>query len=187
MKKRVIESLVVLSFAVILTSLTEGGEQLDPKNLEVAQNPNMSLTDTCDEKVTITQNEIKVVEESIDIEEKMENEEFCDSLEILACCVEAEAGNQDLYGKRLVADVILNRVDSDRFPDTIEGVVSQKYHFTTFWDGTMARIVPSDETFEAVQMELEQRTDSQILFFTSGDYNTYCVPAYKYGDHYFGY
>lgn len=138
-------------------------------------------------KITISPNEISKVEEPPDIETEMENEEFCDSLEILACCVEAEAGNQDLLGKRLVADVILNRVDSPRFPNTIEEVVSQKYHFTTFWDGTMARIVPSDETFKAVQMELDERTDSEILFFTAGDYNTYCLPAYRHGDHYFGY
>ena len=186
MNKKVIESLVMLSFAIILTSLIGGGEQVHPKNLEVPYSSNLSLTEP-KEKITVEKNEIKVVEEPLDIDAEMENEEFCDSLEILACCVEAEAGNQDLLGKRLVADVILNRVDSPRFPDTIEGVISQKYHFTTFWDGTMSRIVPSDETFEAVQMELDERTDKEILFFTSGNYNTFCVPAYKHGDHYFGY
>lgn len=35
---------------------------------------------------------------------------------MLAQLVQAEAGNQDLTGKRLVADVVLNRVDSERFP-----------------------------------------------------------------------
>ena len=186
MNKRVIESLIVISFAVTLTNLTEGGQQLHPKNLEGLKSANLSLTEPS-EKITIEKNETKIVEEPLNIEQELENEEFCDSLEILAGCVEAEAGNQDLLGKRLVADVILNRVDSDRFPDTIEGVITQKYHFTTFWDGTMARIVPSDETFQAIQMELEQRTDSEILFFTAGDYNTFCVPAYRHGDHYFGY
>ena len=186
MNKRVIESLIVISFAVTLINLTEGGQQLHPKKLDGLKSANLSLTEPS-EKITIEKNEIKVVEEPLDIEQELENEEFCDSLEILACCVEAEAGNQDLLGKRLVADVILNRVDSDRFPDTIEGVITQKYHFTTFWDGTMSRIVPSDETFQAIQMELEQRTDTEILFFTAGDYNTFCVPAYRHGDHYFGY
>lgn len=40
----------------------------------------------------------------------------------LAQLVEAEAGTQGFYGKQLVADVVLNRVDSDIFPDTIHGV-----------------------------------------------------------------
>lgn len=111
-----------------------------------------------------------------------------DSLEMLAICVEAEAGNQDIFGKRLVVDVILNRVDSDRFPDDIESVISQKYHFTTFWNGEMDKISkPSKETFDAIEWELRHRMDDEILFFTSGDYNKYCIPAYKYGDHYFGY
>lgn len=114
--------------------------------------------------------------------------EQMETIDILAICVEAEAGNQDQYGKRLVADVILNRVDSDRFPDDVFSVISQKYHFTTYWDGSMDKISePSEETLEAVKMELEDRTDDKILFFTAGDYNPYCIPAYKYGAHYFGY
>lgn len=135
---------------------------------------------------TIEKKESSVVEIT---EEQFEDETFCDSLEILALCVEAEAGNQSLDGKRLVADVILNRVESERFPNTVEGVISQKYQFTTYWDGSMDRIKePSEETLQAVQMELYgQRLDEDILFFTAGNYNRYCTPAYIVGDHYFGY
>ena len=188
MKKKIIESMILATFAVALAILINIGEEVYPENLEVAYSSNLSLTKPCN-KITIEKKEIETVEqhEPLDIDTELQDEEFCDSLEILACCVEAEAGNQDLLGKRLVADVILNRVDSPRFPDTIEGVISQKYHFTTFWDGSMSEVVPSDETFEAVQMELQQRTDQEILFFTAGDYNTYCVPGYKHGAHYFGY
>ena len=122
------------------------------------------------------------------LEEDMQEELYFDSLEMLAICVEAEAGNQDLYGKRLVVDVILNRVDSDRFPDDIESVISQKYHFSTYWNGEMDKITePSEETFEAVRMELDERLDDKILFFSAGGYSEYCIPAHKYGDHYFGY
>ena len=45
---------------------------------------------------------------------------------LIAQLVQAEAGNQDLKGKRLVADVVLNRVDSEKFPNTIEEVIFQK-------------------------------------------------------------
>ena len=67
-------------------------------------------------------------------------------IDLIAACVEAEAGNQDLTGKRLVADVILNRVDSEDFPDTIEGVISQPRHFATYWNGAIDRAEPSEET-----------------------------------------
>ena len=47
--------------------------------------------------------------------EDLAEEEYFDSLELLALCVEAEAGNQGLIGKKYVCDVILNRVDDEDF------------------------------------------------------------------------
>ena len=146
----------------------------------------MSLNGFCIDETQKTKIEGKF--EQIEGGENIEDEIYWDLLEMLAICVEAEAGNQDLYGKRLVVDVILNRVDSDRFPDDIISVITEKYHFSTYWDGSMEKVTcPSEETYEAVRMELEHRTNDKILFFTAGDYNPYCTPAFKYKDHYFGY
>ena len=47
-------------------------------------------------------------------------------------------------------------------------------------------VEPSEETFEAVRMELEERTNTEVLFFTDGKYNPYCEPLFQYGAHYFG-
>lgn len=122
------------------------------------------------------------------IEPDIEEEMFYDSLETMAYCVEAEAGNQGLMGKRLVVDVILNRVDSELFPDDIESVISQQNQFAVWSNGAMDRIVePSEETFEAIRLELDERTDREILYFSAYAYNAYCDPAYQYKDHYFGY
>lgn len=118
--------------------------------------------------------------------EDITEEEYYDSLELLAICVEAEAGNQDLTGKRMVADVIFNRVDDPDFPDSIEEVISQKYAFSSFWDGGMDRVVePSKETFLAVRMELEERSWPGLFYFTAGDWPEYGTPWKKIGDHYF--
>lgn len=170
----------MLLFAAVLS---EAVEPLPERGKETID---LSLLDVTEKEIPTVEKNSK---EIVSIPEPEEwTEEFCDSLEILAQCVEAEAGNQDLIGKQFVADVILNRVDSDRFPNTIEEVITQKYHFTTYWDGTMSQIVPSEETYLAVQMEVYWgRLDDEILFFTAGDYNPYCKPAFKYGDHYFGY
>jgi N-acetylmuramoyl-L-alanine amidase len=111
--------------------------------------------------------------------------EDTDSLWLLAACVEAEAGNQGLLGKRLVADVILNRVDSPDFPDTIEGVITQPYHFTSYWNASISSVSVSDETLEAVLMELEERSYPGLLFFTAGAYSVYGTPWRQVGDHYF--
>lgn len=119
-------------------------------------------------------------------EEEILEEMMCDELEELAICVEAEAGNQDLQGKRLVACVILNRVEDDDWPDTIHGVISQPYQMSSYWDGGMDRVdSPSEETYEAVALELEERSYPGIYYFTAGGYSEYGTPWRKVGDHYF--
>ena len=118
-------------------------------------------------------------------QEMIDEEMYFDSLELLAVCVEAEAANQGLEGKRLVADVILNRVDSPEFPNCITEVITQPYHFTSYWDGAMDRAVPTDETFEAVRLELEHRSNTEILYFTAGEWSQYGTPWKQVGDHYF--
>lgn len=185
MRKRIVEALLLGAYVVILGSLCESVGKSMPKETKCENGQDMTFIEPYTFP-TVSKNDVDVV--SVSESDMDDEEEFCDSLEILALCVEAEAGNQDLMGKRLVADVILNRVESPRFPDDIEGVISQKYQFTTYWDGSMDAITePSEESFEAVRMELDERLDNQILFFTAQEYNTYCAPAYKYGDHYFGY
>lgn len=118
--------------------------------------------------------------------EDLEGEVRMDDLELLAVCVEAEAGNQGLTGKRMVVDVVLNRVDDPDFPDTIEGVISDQNAFTSYWDGGMDRVMDlSEETILAVQMETEQRGWPGILYFTAEDWPEYGTPWRKVGDHYF--
>ncbi len=108
-----------------------------------------------------------------------------DDLELLAACVEAEAGNQSLYGKRLVADVILNRVDSDVFPDTISGVISQPGQFSVYSNGILQKTDPSDETYTTIYMELEERSYPSLMFFNCGGFLPYGEPWRQVGDHYF--
>lgn len=119
---------------------------------------------------------------------ELQEEDYWNSLELLAICVEAEAGNQGLEGKRLVVDVILNRVDdkSGEWPDSIPEVIMQENHFTSYWDSGMERVVePSEETFKAVQMELEERSYPGIYYFREGTWSDYGTPWKKVGDHYF--
>lgn len=123
-------------------------------------------------------------------EEEITEERYWDELELLAKVVEAEAGNQDLTGKRLVVDVVLNRVDSPLFPDTITEVLEQPGQFTTMSNGAVedAGWHMQEEDYTAVMLEVSgERLDYDIYFFTAGEYNEGCTPAYIHGDHYFGY
>ena len=108
-------------------------------------------------------------------------------LDLLATVIRAEAGNQSQAGKRAVADVILNRVISDEFPDSIAEVVYQEGQFTCVRDGNFYEAVyTKDETdYEAALAELSGVTDSEILYFQTNSYSPYGTPAYIIGDHYF--
>ena len=108
-----------------------------------------------------------------------------DSINLIALCTEAEAGNQDLEGKRLVVDVILNRVDDPDFPNTVREVITQRNQFETWSNGAINRVKPSESTIEAVNLELESRLNYEILYFTAGGYGKYGTHWRKVGDHYF--
>lgn len=110
-----------------------------------------------------------------------------EDINLMARIVRAEAGNQTLHGKRLVADVILNRVDSEDFPDNVQDVIFQTNQFSTTTDGALERAdqTVTGEDYRAVELEIESRTDTTILYFTAGNYNSCGTPAYRCGAHYF--
>jgi spore germination cell wall hydrolase CwlJ-like protein len=53
----------------------------------------------------------------------------------LAVAIFFEARGEPIDGKELVANVILNRVEHSRYPDTICGVVNQRKQFSYTHDG----------------------------------------------------
>ena len=86
--------------------------------------------------------------------------------ELLKKIVQAEAGGCDTKGRILVANVVLNRVKSDEFPDTITGVVYQKSQFSPVSDGRLYTCKVSQETVEAVNRALAGEDYSQgALYF----------------------
>ena len=106
--------------------------------------------------------------------------------DMLAQIVFAEAGNQDLYGQRLVVDVVLNRMLSDRFKcDTISDVIFARNQFSVVNNGSYYKAAKkvTAQNYLAVYLELYRISDKDVLFFCSTGYNGH--PLYKHGDHYF--
>ena len=63
-----------------------------------------------------------------------------------------------------VADVILNRIDSPKFPDTVAGVLYQAGQFTCTTDGGCRRWPPTKEAFAAVTARNESRVKVMVDF-----------------------
>lgn len=108
-----------------------------------------------------------------------------EEITLIAKLTIAEAGNQSDYGKRLVIDTVLNRMDSPYFPDTVESVIFQKYQFSPVWNGGIDKYLPDDHIIDLVKEEINDRTNSEVIFFTAGKYGPYGVPLFQVEDRYF--
>lgn len=69
-------------------------------------------------------------------------------LYLLAKCIYAEARGESYTGQVAVGAVILNRVKSPKFPNTISGVIYQKNAFTAVSDGQI-NLVPDKTALNA--------------------------------------
>lgn len=99
-------------------------------------------------EIRVVEPEIYISEEPMeeeveaDIEEPVEEEIEVDpeELELLACVIYQEAGADYCCDdcRRRVADVVLNRVEDDRFPDNIQDVLTQKRQYGRYyWTGVV--------------------------------------------------
>lgn len=71
-------------------------------------------------------------------------------LYLLSCCIYGEARGESYTGKVAVGAVILNRVASSSFPNTISGVIYQNGAFTCVSDGQI-NLGTNDECTRAAQ------------------------------------
>ena len=58
-------------------------------------------------------------------------------------------------GKIAVANVVLNRVKSPIFPNTIEGVLAQKNQFPTYGSGSLAKRTPNEGSIIAAKLAMD--------------------------------
>ena len=75
-------------------------------------------------------------------------EQESNDLYLLAKCIHAEARGEPYVGKVAVGAVILNRVASPDFPDSIYGVIYQPWAFTAVHDGQI-NLEPEAASYQA--------------------------------------
>ena len=71
-------------------------------------------------------------------------------LNLLARCVYSESRGEPYTGQVAVAAVVLNRVRSSKFPNTIAGVIYQKGAFTAVSDGQI-NLTPNESAYKAAR------------------------------------
>lgn len=108
-----------------------------------------------------------------------------DDIELIALVTMAEAEGECEEGQRLVIDTILNRLDSEKFPDSIHDVIYQENQFSSVWNGRVDRCTVTDELCQLVEEELKSRTSYDVVFFRAEKYGNYGTPMFSVGNHYF--
>lgn len=95
-----------------------------------------------------------------------------EDLKWLSLIIYAESGNQPLEGKIAVGNVIMNRVASSLFPNTIKGVILDNrggvYQFSPA--GSLLKRTPNEESIIAAKLTLEgaETVDGAYYFCTKG-------------------
>lgn len=88
-----------------------------------------------------------------------------DDLYWLSHIINAESGNQSLAGKIAVGNVVLNRVASSQFPNTVKEVIYQKNQFSPVKNGSI-KLEPNAESVIAAKLCLDgANTAGNALFF----------------------
>lgn len=104
--------------------------------------------------------------------------------ELLAALIFCEAGNQPYEGQVAVGAVVMNRVRSGAYPDSIAEVIYQSGQFTPAMTGWLDTVLAEGSyTDSAMQAAADALSGSSpvgdLLYFDCGGY------GYQIGDHYF--
>ena len=108
-----------------------------------------------------------------------------EEMQILGSVIRAEAGNQSFLGQKAVAEVVLNRVMSPKFPDSIKEVVYQKGQF--FTADVLKKYPPTEEQYAVIDAVLAESAPSlpaDVFFFATYPFRDVYE---QIGDHYFCY
>ena len=97
-------------------------------------------------------------------------------LKLMAAIIQAEAGGESYAGQLAVGTVIMNRVKSSLFPNTLSGVIYQKNQFQPVRDGHLALILergPNESCTNAAKQVLNGYRSGDWLFFMTKKWADY--------------
>lgn len=100
--------------------------------------------------------------------------------------VSAESRGESQEAQYTVACVILNRIESSMFPDTLEEVVRQSGQFTCVGNGIINNVPITESVEQSVAKALDNNTlDLDVLWFRSEHYHSFHNPAFQIGKMFF--
>lgn len=107
---------------------------------EVTKTETVTKNETVDKKTSTTTTTTKVVEEKKTTQTTTSKKKYTNAeLRLMSCIIYAEANGEPYAGKLAVGIVVMNRKSSKSFPNTVKGVIYQKYQFGPVRNGSLNR------------------------------------------------
>ena len=109
-----------------------------------------------------------------------------EEIEVLSRIVQLEAGGEIRESKYATIETILNRIVSEKYPNTLLEVVSQNGQFSTWKNVMSVKATPSIDTYQSVVAVLTGQTN--ILPFDNLKFNNQPIGnnPIKIGNQYYG-
>jgi spore germination cell wall hydrolase CwlJ-like protein len=167
--------LVIVSLMVILISIAHNNERINLLEADITKLNNELklakadaeykinlLSETQDWQITETNNRIdSAVLELSNHRILLSNEE----LERFYKLVMAEAGGENIETQRAVASVVINRILTEQFPDSLKAVMNQRGQFSVMTDGGYGKHEVTDSVRTAVRDALLRDYSDGALYF----------------------
>ena len=159
----------------------EAVKMLENKQIPEAKEMGTTVEMPAAEVIPQIQEQIAEIEQQkiIEAERQAEYEE-----KLLAAIIFCEAGNQSYEGQVAVGAVVMNRINSEKFPDTMEEVIYQPGQFVPAMTGWLDKVRESsgytDSAMQAAKDAIQGVNPiGECMFFDQGGY------GYQIGAHYF--
>lgn len=149
----------VLFYSAVNSSTEIKEVEFEPIEKQIKPSKEINTQEIMDELVTESQ------------EERIKGFEITyDEAQMLMKIAMAEAESDGIQGKAMVMAVILNRVEDDRFPDSIKGVIFQEHQFSPITDGRYYNAEPDVECHLALaEIEMGEYYTIDALYFENAD------------------
>lgn len=164
-----------VSFEVIMDGVLDKAEPTDT----TLEDEEVALSDTVKEdgqpkeevkKAKVKKAEAKKEKTEINLSKRKIKYSNKD-LDLLAAIVYCEVGNQPFQGKLAVANVILNRVESSLFPNSIKGVIYARRQFSPARNGRLDKALRNGvpkSCYEASRAALDGNNNVKGYFYFDG-------------------
>lgn len=166
-----------LVFVILVTLLSYSGIVFQPIHIKAQTKEDTQIYNVKREdnslkialKFAVSETELKSINknklqpgEKIIIPESISNNE----LDLLARLVHAEAKGEPFSGKVAVASVVLNRVEHNQFPNSIEKVIKQEGQFQPVDNGAIKEPAGQmDKKAVKLALALEDQNDGSLFFY----------------------